>query len=91
MQLNPNESDFTIRIDIQNETFVGAVVSINDIEQILFGGVMPPTQINVVTPNLQPDSVYQLLVYAIVNLGLDVMSESVTEMRTLSELHHTLM
>lgn len=87
MQLNPNESSFTIRIDIQNETFVGEVVSINDIDQILFGGSMTPTQIDAVTPDLQPDSAYQLIVYAIVDFKLDTMRESVTEMRTLSELY----
>ena len=88
MQLNPNESSFTIRIDIQNETFVGEVVSINDIDEILFGGGgMRPTQINAVTPDLQLDSAYQLLVYAIVDFQLDTMRESVAEMRTLSELY----
>ena len=86
MQLNPNESSFTIRIDIQNDTFVGAVVPIDDIPNIIFG--MPVTQINATIPNLQQDSAYQLIVYAIVNFELDTMDEFVAEMRTLSELHH---
>lgn len=64
------------------------VVSIRDIENIVFGGE-PVTQINATTPTLQPDSEYQLIVYAIINLGLDVMSEYVAHVRNLSELHRT--
>ena len=91
MQLNPNESEFTVRIDIRNDTFVDAVVSIDDIRDVIFGRMTPVTQINATMPNLQPDSKYELVLYAIVDLELDTMRESVAEIRTLSELHQKFM
>lgn len=81
MQLNPNETSLTIRIDIQNETFVGDVVTITDLEDIIYmdGISTGITEVNATATNLQPDSEYWLNLYTIVGLGTDVMDEFVSQ------------